>query len=105
MTATLAVRELVGRLIDGLPHHMSASIRKAVGRPGVRLVGLEELDAEFATVAALFASAPDEACLGRLSMMTTSQGRALRPGFGPGSLFLDGTFRPHVSPRRDRIDY
>jgi hypothetical protein len=44
------------------------------------------------------------ACLGRLSR-TTRQAKALRPRFGPRSLFLDGTFRPHVSPRRDRINY
>lgn len=30
---------------------------------------------------------------------------ALRPRFGLRGLFLAGTFRPRVSPRRDRINY
>jgi SAM-dependent methyltransferase len=52
---------LAGRIVDALPRRLRARIRQAVGRPGVRTVGLDELDTEFATVAALFATAPDAA--------------------------------------------
>jgi hypothetical protein len=41
-------------------------------------------------------------CLDWLSL-TTCHVKALRPRFGP--LFLDGTFRPRVSPRRDSLNY
>jgi SAM-dependent methyltransferase len=54
---------MAGRMVDALPPPLSARIRRTVGRPGVRIVSLDELDVEFATVSALFATAPDEARL------------------------------------------
>jgi SAM-dependent methyltransferase len=52
---------LVGRAVDTLPPTVRRRVRSALGRPGPRVVGWDELDAELERATALMAGAPDEA--------------------------------------------
>jgi SAM-dependent methyltransferase len=63
LSSAQAVRAVAGRIVDALPRQVSTRVRRAAGRPGVRIVSLDDLDAEFASVSALFARAPEEARL------------------------------------------
>jgi SAM-dependent methyltransferase len=56
-----AVRSAGAKAVDALPAGLGRRIRRTLRRPGPRVLGLAEFDAEFAGIALLFETAPDEA--------------------------------------------
>ena len=56
-----AVVRLGAQAVDALPPRLRRSVRSALGRPGPRPVGLDELDDVVARATALMGPEPDEA--------------------------------------------
>ena len=59
--STRAVVRLGARAIDALPPRLRRPVRSVLGRPGPKLVALDELDAVLAQATELMGPAPDEA--------------------------------------------
>jgi SAM-dependent methyltransferase len=55
------LRTTGGKVVNALPPAVERRVRRALGRPGPRTLGLDTFDADFRDIGALFESAPDEA--------------------------------------------
>jgi SAM-dependent methyltransferase len=56
-----SLRALAGRGVDALPPGLGRQVRALAGRPGPRVIGFDELDAELAGATALMGESPERA--------------------------------------------